>query len=155
MRYLAVDAAPALPRTVWAPGWLAGEVARAMDLWNRLRPGTFAWAEGHADVLVAETTGRTWVDFASAWPNVTVHCGPDLGFWMPHELGHALGLADHILPGMDATGYVRPVEASAAYRGVMSYQATRDDWFGPDDVALMRAVFPFEHVTTIPGVCRG
>lgn len=149
VRFLAVDEAPDLPRWVWADESLRNEAEAAIACWNRLRPGTFEMSYGPdasgADVAIVPTSTRTFVDFSTAWPRVAVYCGHDLDFWLPHELGHALGLADHVLPGMDTSGYIRPVEASEAYRGVMSYQASHEQWFGDDDVRMMREVFPLPH----------
>ena len=156
MRYLAVDEAPDLPRRVWAEDGLREQAAEAIACWNALRPGTFELVPAldglEAQVAIVRTSTRTFVDFSTAWPLAVVYCGADLGPWLPHELGHALGLADHVLPGMDTSGYVRPVEASEAYRGVMSYQASREQWFGEDDVRMMREVFPLPHRVTVPGV---
>lgn len=156
MRYLAVDEAPDLPRRVWAEDTLRAQAEAAIACWNALRPGTFELVPAldgfEAEVAVVSTVTRTFVDFTTAWPLAVVYCGADLDFWLPHELGHALGLADHVLPGMNTTGYVRPVEASEAYRGVMSYQASREQWFGPDDVRMMREVFPLPHRVTLAEV---
>ena len=156
VRFLAVDDAPALPRWVWADASLRAEAEAAIACWNRLRPGTFEMSYGPdargADVAIVPTSTRTFVDFSTAWPLAVVYCGHDLDFWLPHELGHALGLADHVPPGMDTSGYVRPAEASEAYRGVMSYQASLEQWFGDDDARLMRAVFPLPHRVTLAQV---
>lgn len=156
MRYLAVDAAPTLPRRVRATPELHAATEAAIAKWNAIRPGTFELAPWHAPaaVDVVPSMTRTWVSFVEPWPRAVVLCGPDLADWLPHEMGHALGLADHVPPEMVEPGHVNPVIAddSNPYWGVMRYWTRLDQWFGPDDVAMMREVFPLAQRVVLPGV---
>ena len=154
--YLAAPVTFTLPRHVWAEPSLREQTARAIAEWDACRSGVFVLTDdSDAEVKVVSTPGRTWVAMPLNGPASTVYVGndgTDIDFWLAHELGHTLNLADHVFPGTDLTGYVNAQSTEDGYRGVMSYAATRDQWFGPDDVLMLASVFPLAYRVVIPEV---
>ncbi len=110
-------------------GWPAFEVYDG-DWWN-------------ADVIVISEGSRTWVEsrcvnpyfavvrlgWADSWRNADV---------LEHELGHALGFADHVYPGQDREGYVNATSCSTSYLGVMDYCSGPQTWFQYWDRVMVR-----------------
>ena len=124
------------------PGATKADVQSAMLAWNNL----FAYFYGvdifiehtgpwyTADVLVTPETGRTWVQArCKGWWWTQVRLGTD-DAWrnaevLPHELGHALNLGDHIQANTPTQGYINPRTCPDNYWGVMSYCVSQQDWF--------------------------
>ena len=125
------------------PGLSRSDVLAAMSRWNDV----FAYFYGvdifvehsgpwyTADVIVNGETGRTWVQVkCSGWYWTQLHIGSD-DAWrnreiIPHELGHALYLVDHIQSGSSTTGYLNPQFCPASgYTGAMSYCTSAQNWF--------------------------
>ena len=104
----------------------------------------FIFAMPTGDVTIV-ADGVTWVEMPCASNKSVVHVGNDvdLNYWMAHELGHTLGLADHIRSFDDPSIYVNPGRCpDDGYVGIMSYCTPRALWFGPQDVQMMQAVWP-------------
>ena len=140
--------------------WLL--TAIACEPWNAIR-ACFQLVESskEADAFV-DWSDRTWVRMQGACvdgqkPTVYLQRSP-IGIqtvgdwkraiegWMPHELGHLLGFADHVRESTDISkGYRSPfVEAGvehpgtlSGYHGVMSYLCNRFEWFKADDQAAL------------------
>lgn len=140
--------------------WLM--TAIACEPWNAIQPCfQFVDVTHEADAVVrwGEPGSRTWVDVQAAKPTIYIQPAPSgimtlqqwrdaIEGWMPHELGHLLGFADHVRANTDLTGYHNPfVEESlvnqnlhkplSGYHGIMSYLCNRSEWFGPDDRAAL------------------
>lgn len=134
-----------LPLTVSiGPGVDARVVRAALAEWNALRPGAFVEVSGAATVSVVSST-RTWVDMPCGKTTSTVYAGSDvnLSYWMAHELGHSLRLADHVPVGSNPAGYRNPRFCpDSGYVGIMSYCTPRAQWWGEDDRRMMREAFP-------------
>ena len=97
-----------------------------------------------ADIELVQDSA-TWVEMPCRATHSVVHLGgqTNLSYWLTHELGHTLGLADHIRPIDDAARYVNPGHCPEdGYDGVMSYCTPRERWFGAEDRRMMRALFP-------------
>lgn len=143
----------------------AAVVRAAMAEWNAVRPGTFVEASSNADVEVV-ASARTWVKMPCGTTKSTVYVGNDvnLSYWMAHELGHTLRLADHIPATQNTSGYINPKICPAGYVGVMSYCTPRSGWWGAGDVAMLDAAFPLKvtipegfepnYRSVVPGVAR-
>lgn len=151
------------PVRLWAEDeQLRSLMAISIDLWNTLRPGLFAEhgaPEGSYGVL-RRTAGRTWVDM-DASPRI-VWCGTDqpLEEWLPHELGHVLGIGDNIWAYQLHPGYRDPRildPYNPSYKGVMSYYGPpwgRDGcrWFGDDDRLALDSLFPLPRRSFLGGL---
>jgi hypothetical protein len=143
--FLACGAGITLPRTVTVmPGADGSAVRASMAEWNRFYGNVFVEVPTGGDVqVIADRT--TWVEMPCEGGHSVVHMGIDvsMAYWLTHELGHTLGLADHIRSSDDASRYINPGFCPGdGYEGVMSYCTPRARWFGPDDVEMMRTVFP-------------
>lgn len=157
MTYLAAPITYTLPRHVYAEPQWREDTEEAIAEWNALRSGLFVMSDDpNAEVKVVTAPGRTWVQMPLNSPQSTVYVGNDviISYWLAHELGHTLNLADHIFPDTDPTGYINPQSTEDGYRGVMSYAAMRSQWFGDDDVKMLIEVFPLRFKTTAIGVTR-
>ena len=142
MSHLAGPIRFTLPRRVCVPdAGLRDTVANAIGRWNAMRPGLFELTDdAAAEVQVLRGGERTWVLMPLASPESILHWAGDLpDAWMVHELGHTLGLADHVLAV--GPGYInaRPADADP-YRGVMC------NWtpmaFSADDMDMVAEHFP-------------
>ena len=145
MTYLAAPITFTLPRHVYADPSLRDATAKAIAEWDACRSGLFVLTDDpNAEVRVVPTDGRTWVQRPLTGPQSTVYVGSDVdpAYWLAHELGHTLNLADHVWPDTDPTGYVNPQSTEDGYRGIMSYAAERGQWLGAEDFAMLREVFP-------------
>ena len=144
--YLATYFQLELPRRVYCSALdLCALVKSSIDKWNSLRPGLFEMSDDpNSPVVVMLTDGRTWVSMPVSDNKATLYIGPDVDieYWMPHELGHALGLADHVYPNQDLTGYVNPKFTTDGYRGVMAYGVPPVEWFGSADSAMLHLTYP-------------
>lgn len=128
--------------------WL--KTAIACEPWNAIRP-TFQLVESAevADAFIV-WGDTTWASMASHGERPVLHVeygdGPDWShftdYWLPHELGHLLGLRDWIRPDTDPQGYINPGIASDEYVGVMSYGASREQWFGDHDRKMLKTLWP-------------
>lgn len=166
MSHLAIDSDWPLPRKVFCTGGegLTQLVRAAIARWNGIRPGLFEYTNAVECNVLVRYNGQTWVDMAPLRGDrrgtVTVHWGqdepPERGLWMAHELGHALGLGDHVWPGANLAHYINPMvdrgDDPDRYRGVMSYHSHYDEWFSEDDLRMVREHFPLEHRIVLPGV---
>jgi hypothetical protein len=151
---LACDGPVSLPRTVS----VASDVDRrivldAMAQWNDFYGNVFieVASSSFADVKIVSDRS-TWVEMPCGRKETIVHAGRDvdLSYWLTHELGHALGLADHIRSSDDASRYINPGFCPGdGYEGVMSYCTSSDRWFGPDDLAMVERLFP-RHPSPLP-----
>ena len=146
--WLACEAGATLPRTVSVgAGVDPALVHSAMKEWNDAFGAVFVAAANSgrgADVEVVADSS-TWVELPCSSTHSIVHVGgrTDLVYWLTHELGHSLGLADHIRVIDDASRYINPGRCPEdAYDGVMSYCTPRARWFGADDGEMMRTLFP-------------
>ena len=142
-------------QTVWIDPNLAGsgvtraDVLAAFEPWNRLFDkyhGLPIFVEyrgdpSHADIVVtARGSERTWVrttctkGFAQQGAtHSTVFLGPRDSWrnrdFLPHELGHALGFADHGSEAQHMEGHVGFQPCNHTYIGVMSYCSSPQTWF--------------------------
>lgn len=142
MSHLAAPIRFTLPRRVYVPdAELRAIVAEAAARWNAMRPGLFSLTlDPSAEVQVLGGGERTWVLMPLASPESILHWAGELpAEWMAHELGHTLGLADHVLSL--GPGYHNPRHAEAdAYRGVMCNWSTFA--FSADDMDMLAEHFP-------------
>jgi len=137
-------------------GVTRSDVLAAMDTWN----GPFVYDYGipifrehtgpwwTADIIVTSSGERTWVQgpcngspyfdilwlgSADTWRNRA---------WLVHELGHTIGLADHVQASTPLQGYVNPKVCGVTwpeYHGIMSYCASPDlGVLRPDDHKMVR-----------------
>jgi hypothetical protein len=134
---------PGIART----GVSKAQVYAAFDSWNRLfvkYHGFPIFVEGGtaatADVVIdAHTFAGTWVDGecnpkyrSLGQSHTTLYLGTK-DTWrnakmLAHELGHALGLADHGADAQHAAGHVG-YKSCSNYYGVMSYCSGAQTWF--------------------------
>jgi hypothetical protein len=130
------------------------DVLAAFEPWNRLSleyHGFPLFQEyfgdwWQADILItSQGASRTWVEtacnrsFVQRGANVAVvHVGAADGWrnrdMLPHELGHALGLADHGDHVHATDGHIGLAACDLSYVGVMSYCTGRQSWFLNQDV---------------------
>lgn len=135
---------PSITRT----GVSKAQVLAAFDSWNKLflkYHGFPIFAEhtgsaATADVVIdARSFDKTWVDGEcnNAYKSLgQSHTTVYLGIkdkWrnanmIAHELGHALGLADHGADAQHAAGHIG-YKPCSNYYGVMSYCSSRQTWF--------------------------
>ena len=147
MSHLACPVRFTLPRRVYVEvGSLRPLVAAACERWNAIRPGLFLVVDEPAAPVHVVLGPRTWVLMPLASAESVVHwSGVEDPRWMAHELGHTLGLGDHVWPGRDLTGYQSAQVDEAAdetrYRGVMSYLDSMTAWFGDDDRRMVNHHF--------------
>jgi hypothetical protein len=135
---------PAIGRT----GVSKAQILAAFDSWNKLfikyhGYPIFAEHKGSAataDVVIDPTSfDRTWVhgECSKSYKSLgnshtTVYLGVkdkwrNAGM-IAHELGHALGLADHGGDAQHAAGHIG-YKACSNYYGVMSYCSSKQTWF--------------------------
>ena len=162
MSHLAVPCLFTLPRRVYVEErTLRLLVEDACARWNAIHPGLFLLVDEPAAPVHVVRGERTWVLMPVNTAESIVHWGGEMpGYWMAHELGHTLGLGDHVWAGLEGSGYRNPqVDAAtdpARYRGVMSYLDPPDGWFGPDDVRMLRDHFrEAANMVTVPMVSGG
>lgn len=138
---------------VWSPRRLGVDLGAVVRPWNTmagwklLRP---ARRRGHADVLILPGSS-TWVQcspsYTDAYEGCVVWTASSHTETLQHELGHTLGLADHIVLSMDDGRHVNPRvcdeeldERFSPYRGVMSYCSWNSGyagWFGEADHRML------------------
>lgn len=149
MSHLAIPRTFTLPRRVYVeePS-LRGLVADACNRWNALLPGLFLVVDEPAAPVHVVRGERTWVLMPVSSAESIVHWGGEMPpQWLAHELGHTLGLGDHLWPNFDAAGrtyigaQVDEPGDSGRYRGVMSYLDPPDGWFGEDDRRMLAEHF--------------
>jgi hypothetical protein len=125
------------------------DVLAAFERWNAL------FRRYHGLDIFAPATGEWWeadvLITAAGWNSTWVHTPCSTGFeqrgnnkaivfigsndsWrnrqmLAHELGHALGFADHGAPADHTTDYARYMPCTTRYIGVMSYCAGPQSWF--------------------------
>jgi hypothetical protein len=124
------------------------DVLDAFESWNKLFVKyhgipIFAEHEGSAStadiVIDAHSFDKTWVDgvcnrayVSRGLSHTTVYLGTKdkarNADMIAHELGHALGLADHGADAQHAAGHIG-YKACSNYYGVMSYCTSRQTWF--------------------------
>jgi hypothetical protein len=130
-------------------GLLREDVLAAFRPWNDLAlkyHGFPLFAEHagewwEADILLtAQGSSRTWVAtpcneaFLRRGANIAiVYAGP-ADAWrnremLSHELGHALGLADHGEHSQETQGHIALAHCDLSYVGVMSYCTGPQSWF--------------------------
>ena len=96
-----------------------------------------------ADVYIVSSyqwsDGRTWVRMPCGRTDSVVYAGTDvdLGYWAAHEMGHTLGLADHITHAQNPAGWINPKYCPAGYDGIMSYCTPRYRWWGANDRTML------------------
>lgn len=147
MSHLACPVRFTLPRRVYVENAdLRRLVESACAQWNDLRPGLFLVVNEPAAPVWVRKGSRTWVKMPIDDAQSIVHWAGEVDpRWMAHELGHTLGLGDHVWPGLDTTGYHAPMvddpEDETRYRGVMSYLDSMTAWFGEDDRRMVNHHF--------------
>ncbi len=147
--WLACVTTVTLPRTVSIGAGVDVALARsAMDEWNTAFGAVFVEVAPSVierpDVEIVMDSS-TWVELPCRTNHSTVHLGgqTNLAYWLTHELGHTLGLADHIRLVDDGSRYINPGHCPQdGYDGVMSYCTPRERWFGADDLEMIRTLFP-------------
>lgn len=158
MSHLACPVNFTLPRRVYAEDPdLRPLVLAACARWNAIRPGLFLVVDEPAAPVHVVRGPRTWVLMPVASAESVVHwAGEAPDEWMAHELGHTLGLGDHVWEGFDASRYLHAQEDVVGdphrYRGVMSYLDPMAGWFGEDDRAMVAAHFPPTNRVAMPMV---
>lgn len=88
------------------------------------------------DVVVTPDTQYTWTQTPCISPSLGLMGKVHLGWadswrnaqWLPHELGHTLGLPDFLQPGTDTNKYIGP-QPCGNYIGVMSACTSPQAWF--------------------------
>lgn len=141
---------------VWAADNTRVEVNRVVAPWNTLagyellkkvnlesnadvkfKRDTVTWVQAFPDYLSPFTRAVVWVSSADVGDTHT----------MRHEIGHALGFADHVTRSQ-LSGRVNPKVCDdpshklySMYSGVMSYCSWADEagWFGAGDRAMLVA----------------
>jgi hypothetical protein len=117
------------------------DVAGPVDGWNWGSGAVsgqpiFRWwsGAGTPDVVVVAQAGPTWVWKTCSTCMAVVVLGWNYPtsfnqLWLGHELGHAIGFADHILPNTNPEGYINP-GGQNGYVGIMNYASntTALDW---------------------------
>ena len=147
MSHLACPLIFTLPRRVYVDDpELRPLVLAACARWNALRPGLFLVVDEPAAPVHVVRGPRTWVLMPVASAESVVHWGGEVpDDWMAHELGHTLGLGDHVWEGFDASGYRNPrvdrPDDPGRYHGVMSYLDPMSEWFGGDDRRMLAEHF--------------
>jgi hypothetical protein len=152
----AVVTADELPLRVAAhPGIDVDAVIRP---WNQLAGVPIFVKVTRDPDVVWRSAATTWVARRpGARPSCTIHHDRTTTWWHQHEIGHCLGLADHItvVEWRSQRGHVDPRvcddtrhAAYHPYRGVMSYcqwSSSRPHWFGGDDARMLQAnrIIPF------------
>lgn len=123
------------------------DIGSRVDAWNWVSGSVsgqpvFAWwnGQGSPDVVITVSTGRTWVWKACGSCYSVVVLGTANTFqhnenWLLHELGHAIGFADHIQPGTNPEGYINP-GGQNGYVGLMNY-VYDENWFYQHDYEMM------------------
>lgn len=152
-----------LPVTVWVDPndkllWL--ETAIACEPWNDMRP-CFNIVSERSGAFVEIIWGTsTWVDMPREdRMHSIVHVDRTwnqqlIRFWLPHELGHTINLADHVYPGTDISKYTNAAYCKYNdpndYHGIMSYCYILDG-FKEDDRQMMQKHWPTKlHKINIP-----
>lgn len=160
MHHLAQPQSFKLPRTIYylnIPDPTREIIADAIVAWNTIYPCFTTVLTPDADVTF-QFAERTWVKMPSTTdPKSVVYLGQDvsLTYWLEHELGHTLGLADHIRDGSSPTGYINPALCpSNPYAGVMSYCSSRENWLTREDQLMLKRLFPLRRRNVIPGISR-
>lgn len=145
---------PRQPVLVWAPAGLRIDLVKVIRPWNRLA----GWKlfritpeRSRADVRFRRSD-RTWVrcspSYTEAFRRCVVFTATSSAHVLRHEIGHTLGLADHVR----ASAYPEGKQVNArvcddpdhpayrAYRGVMSYcdWDRETHWFGRADERMLR-----------------
>ena len=163
LHYVACGSGLTLPRTVRIADGVDKAVVRSgFSEWNNTYGTVFIEVAGVADVDVVPSQ-TTWVQMPCSNSHAVIHVGGDvdLHYWMAHEFGHALGLADHIRSYDDTAIYVNPGFCPEdGYVGIMSYCTPRELWFGPGDMTMMKELFPrprpgLTGQAFVPGVASG
>lgn len=134
--------------SIYRAGVSREQVLAAFDSWNRLfwkYHGFPIFAEhwgpaSTADVVIdAHSFSSTWVDGVCnpayrslGQSHTTLYLG-SMDSWrnaavLAHELGHALGLADHGTDAQHAAGHIG-FKPCSNYYGVMSYCTSAQSWF--------------------------
>ena len=151
--WVACNAGVTLPRTVSIGAGVDAALVRAsINEWDDVFGDVFIEAPIEipgaqpvpADIELVRDSA-TWVEMPCRATHSVVHLGgqTNLSYWLTHELGHTLGLADHIRSIDDAAPYVNPGHCPEdGYDGVMSYCTPRERWFGAEDRQMMHALFP-------------
>lgn len=138
-----------LPRRVYCEEpVLRALVEEAIGRWNAIAPGLFLLVDEPAAPVHVVRGERTWVLMPVNTAESIVHWGGEMpGYWMAHELGHTLGLGDHVWPNFDTGGrtyigaQVDEPGDTGRYRGVMSYLDEHAVWFGQDDRRMLAEHF--------------
>jgi len=140
--------------SIAAAGVSRADMLGAFWSWNRLflkYHGFPIFAEhtgpkSTADIVIDATTyDTTWVDgvcrpgyVSAGWSHTTIYLGAKdswrNGGMLAHELGHALGLADHGGDAQHAPGHIG-YQPCSNYLGVMSYCASWQTWFLDYEIA--------------------
>lgn len=152
MCHLALDYPALIPVIINVP--LSSELYnlfnKAMEPWNRWRH-MFEWTIDSCNAAEIIPSGSTWVDM----DKMILRWAPETdSYWAIHELGHLLGLADHVYDGINKSKYRNPGGCDG-YKGVMSYCWPKETWFGQDDYDMINTHWPLDNKITIPGVANG
>ena len=138
---------------VWADPSLKVRIRHVIGPWNRLagrRLFRAVPAAGRADV-VFRPARTTWVQclpsYEESYDRCIIWSATSFTSTLRHELGHTLGLADHIQVIFAEAPYINPRLCDAPslpefslYEGVMSYCAWDDGfrgWFGATDLKML------------------
>lgn len=99
------------------------DIDAAADVWNRLAGRTILTPVNDGGQIAVVPSDVTWVqaDYTGGpWTSCTIHLADsEPARTVAHEVGHCLGLADHI-PAPDGRQHVNPGGCDG-YRGLMSY----------------------------------
>lgn len=111
------------------------DVISGMHPWNELANKELfrlTQEKANAQVMVVDSSGRTWVDVGCGNRISTIYVGQQDAYrnqqWLSHELGHTLGLPDYCDGCNEAQGYRDP-QPCGKYIGVMSYCTSPQSWF--------------------------